>query len=465
MMNRSPQAPMKIRLTYLLFSFLALCAYQAAWSQDEFDSLLIREIVVQNPVYKPVLGFGAGITNFYGDVQNNYINNMVGKYGFRATISTYLDSKKSLLGNFHLIYGSLTGNERDLDNLERNLNFQSNIMVFGLNLEYNFAHFFTNQEPVLRPFVSAGIENLSFDSKGDLYNKLNDSVTYEYNYWSDGTIRNIAENRKNLESNITLARDWRYETDLRQLQGDEFENYSKNTFAIPVDLGVDFHVTDRVTMRLGTSLHLTFSDFIDNVGWEGTKVTGDFTNDNFSYTYLTMHLDLFSPPRVITEELLFAELGEYDYDMFDDEDADGVFDISDDCPGTPPGIEVDTLGCPYDDDDDGVPNYLDREKDTPAGAFVDDEGIRIDEDELIALVNFPDAVPRSQLHLYLEGAFADADRMTLSEMPEKFHSLDLNADGYLSFNEMLSSIDAFFDFQSELGTEDVYSIINFFFKQ
>ncbi len=455
---------MKKRLIYIFISVLALGLSQLASSQDEFDSLLIREIVVQNPVYKPVLGFGAGITNFYGDVQNNYINNMVGKYGFRATISTFLDSKRSLIGNFHLIYGSLTGNERDLENLERNLNFQSDIIVFGLNLEYNFTHFFTNPEPVLRPFVSAGIENISFDSKGDLFYK-NDSVKYEYNYWPDGTIRNIDWKDRNLETSITLTRDYSYETDLRELQGEEYENYTKNTFAIPVDLGIDFHVTERVTMRLGTSLHLTFTDFIDNVGWEGTRITGDFTNDNFSYTYLTMHLDLFSAPRVITEELMFAELSEYDYDMFEDEDADGVFDIADDCPGTPPGIEVDTLGCPYDDDDDGVPNYLDREKDTPGGAFVDDDGITINEDELIALFNFPDAVPRSQLHLYLEGIFAEADRMTLAEMPEKFHTLDLDGDGYLSFNEMLSSIDAFFDFQTDLNSEDVYSIINFFFKQ
>jgi len=455
---------MKKSLTYIILSVLFLGLSQAVLSQDEFDSLLIREIVVQNPVYKPVLGLGVGITNFYGDVQNDYINNMVGMYGFRATISTYLDSKRSFIGNFHLIYGSLTGNERDLDNLERNLNFQSDIIVFGLNLEYNFAHFFSNPDPVIRPFVSAGIENLSFDSKGDLHYKMNDSVTYEYNYWSDGTIRNIEESKRNLGPNVVLSRDWSYETDLRELQGAD-SIYTKNTFAIPVDLGIDFRVTDRVTMRLGTSLHLSFSDFIDNVGWEGTQVTGDFTNDYFSFTYLSMHLDLFSPPRVITEELLFAELGEYDYDMFDDEDADGVFDISDNCPGTPPGIEVDTLGCPYDDDYDGVPNYLDREKDTPEGSFVDDDGITIADDELIALVNFPDAVPRSQLHLYLEGTFAVGDRMTLAEMPEKFHPLDMDGDGYLSFNEMLSSIDAFFDFETELDSDDVYSIINFFFKQ
>ena len=461
---------MKKRLTYIFISFLAIGLSQAVRSQDEFDSLLIREIVVQNPVYKPVLGFGAGITNFYGDVQNNYINNMVGKYGFRATVSTYLDGKRSLTGNFHMIYGSLTGNQRNPVIPENNQNFQSQIMVFGLNLEYNFAHFFPNPEPVLRPFVSVGIENISFDSKGDLYLRR-DTTDIGYNYWEDGTIRDIDWSSRNLGPSVILTRDWNYETDLRDYTENEgFPSYNKNTFAIPVDLGIDFRVTDRVTMRLGTSLHLTFTDYIDNVHYttpdgQLTPVEGGFTNDVFSFTYLTMHLDLFSPPRVITEELLFAELGEYDYDMFDDEDADGVFDISDNCPGTPAGIEVDTLGCPYDDDDDGVPNYLDREKDTPDGAFVDDDGISIDEDELIALVNFTDAVPRSQLHLYLEGTFAEGDRMTLAEMPEKFHSLDLNTDGYLSFNEMLSSIDAFFDFQSELGTEDVYSIINLFFKQ
>jgi OOP family OmpA-OmpF porin len=42
-----------------------------------------------------------------------------------------------------------------------------------------------------------------------------------------------------------------------------------------------------------------------------------------------------------------------------DADKDGVPDSTDQCPGTPSGIQVDSRGCPEDDDGDGVYNYMD----------------------------------------------------------------------------------------------------------
>lgn len=42
-----------------------------------------------------------------------------------------------------------------------------------------------------------------------------------------------------------------------------------------------------------------------------------------------------------------------------DSDGDGVPDRKDDCPDTPPGVQVDENGCPLDRDGDGVPDYKD----------------------------------------------------------------------------------------------------------
>ena len=42
-----------------------------------------------------------------------------------------------------------------------------------------------------------------------------------------------------------------------------------------------------------------------------------------------------------------------------DSDGDGVKDRKDECPNTPPGVEVDEKGCPLDRDGDGVPDYKD----------------------------------------------------------------------------------------------------------
>jgi len=48
-----------------------------------------------------------------------------------------------------------------------------------------------------------------------------------------------------------------------------------------------------------------------------------------------------------------------------DSDGDGVPDRKDECPDTPPGVEVDENGCPFDRDGDGVPDYKDDCPDTP----------------------------------------------------------------------------------------------------
>ena len=57
-----------------------------------------------------------------------------------------------------------------------------------------------------------------------------------------------------------------------------------------------------------------------------------------------------------------------------DSDGDGVPDDADECPGTPPGVQVDASGCSVDSDGDGVADDVDACPDTPRGAIVDHRG-------------------------------------------------------------------------------------------
>lgn len=57
-----------------------------------------------------------------------------------------------------------------------------------------------------------------------------------------------------------------------------------------------------------------------------------------------------------------------------DSDGDGVFDNSDQCPNTPAGAAVNSVGCPLDSDGDGVFDYEDKCLNSPAGAKVNAEG-------------------------------------------------------------------------------------------
>ena len=57
-----------------------------------------------------------------------------------------------------------------------------------------------------------------------------------------------------------------------------------------------------------------------------------------------------------------------------DWDGDGIYSNIDQCPQTPPGIDVDGRGCPIDSDGDGVPDYLDQCPGTPMGMAVNVDG-------------------------------------------------------------------------------------------
>ncbi|HJQ67037.1 MAG TPA: OmpA family protein [Gemmatimonadales bacterium] len=63
-----------------------------------------------------------------------------------------------------------------------------------------------------------------------------------------------------------------------------------------------------------------------------------------------------------------------------DADRDRVRDAVDACPGTPPGMAVDSRGCPQDSDGDAVANGVDSCPNTPAGAQVDRTGCPLDGD-------------------------------------------------------------------------------------
>ena len=63
-----------------------------------------------------------------------------------------------------------------------------------------------------------------------------------------------------------------------------------------------------------------------------------------------------------------------------DADGDGVGNVDDNCPDTPRGADVDTVGCPSDSDNDSVLDGIDECPATPVGADVNDAGCPSDDD-------------------------------------------------------------------------------------
>lgn len=442
---------------------MLLIATVDLFSQEEpFDDILREIIVNENPVYKPVLGIGSGVLNFHGDIRNNYLNPAMGDFGYKFNVTTYIDTRRYFRLNLFFLYGQMSANQRSTSDLSKNLNFRSDIADFGVNLEYTFNHIF-RKEKFIRPFISLGIENMQFTPKADLFDE--DGTLYQY--WSDGSIRNIPESPSDIFLSERIQRDFVFETDLREREKElhGLGNYSKNAFSLPIDLGIDFIVSERIYCRLGTSLHLTTSDYIDNVSHKGTSVKGSKGNDFFTYNYLSLHFDLFSQPKTQVIEKLFAEL-EFDYVMLDDEDGDFILDGADQCPFTPYGVVVDSTGCPLDSDKDGIPDYIDEELDSAPGAWVNENGITLTEEEFLAKYLLRDgAMSRADVLAYFETIGKTYVRMRIEEIPERFKPVDSDGDGFISFEELLKTIDEYFDYKSNFTVEDIYELNSFFFSQ
>lgn len=425
-----------------------------------YDSLLQRVDTVENPVFKPVISFSYGVFNFRGDVKSSLITPLTGTRAGMLSVATFIDRKNHFfVANFNFLAGKLTANEYSQDDLTRNLNFTTFLYSFGINVEYRFGHFIPEDFPI-RPYIQAGVESLNFSSKGD----LTDESGASYYYWSDGSIRDEPES---FGSGNQLYRDYDYETDLRLRESSEFGlgSYNQRSLAFPLGAGLHFRINERAFFSLGMSYHLTLTDYLDNVAFEGTSVVGEKGSDSYVFSYLSLHFDLFSDPSTRTVDLLYAD-AEFDPLFFDDEDGDFVLDISDHCPGTPYGIEVDSLGCPLDLDLDGVPDYQDRELETASGAWVNEEGKTVSEKAFYAKIESRnDPMSRDEVVAYFAIISDDYSAGGSDEIPEKFKKLDEDSDGYISFDELLKTIDLYFDYQLELDIDEVRELNDFFFSQ
>lgn len=444
---------------YLLLFGLLLGGTGLLAQETDFDQLLQRVDTVENPVYKPMITASYGVLDFLGDVRNPSILPVTGNAAAKLTVTTFLDRSHNFTLNFSFLTGTLTGNQRSFTDLSKNLNFRSTIYTIGVSSRYEFGHLIP-ESLKFRPYVGLGIEQVNFDTKGDLFDREGNL----YHYWTDGTIRSIPEGA--LGSALPLQRDFVYETDLRSYEQSTYGlgDYAPRSIGFPVEVGVALKISNRIAFLMGTAYHFTLSDKIDNVAASGTHHVGRGMTDGYLFSHASIQFDMFSDPETRTVDLLFADV-DLDPMLFDDEDGDFVLDIADACPGTPYGVAVDTLGCPLDTDGDGVPDYLDKEADTPEGVWVDDNGVTLSEERHLAELQRDSALKRDDLEAYMRMFEATFESPQVLEIPEKYRSLDSDEDGYISYDELLRVIDDYFDFKVNLSIEELREVNEFFFSQ
>ncbi len=476
----------KLLLAALTITLLLPSIPSMAQNEEEYYQSLLDTIVeVMNPVKKPVISIGTGIMTFWGDVQNRVKSPINGNFGFKVNGSALVGKKQHFKINLFAIYGKLSAHDFDISyNMQQqalpvdelsvpvypNSSFKTESFQIGASLEYDFGHIFKGKR--FKPFIAVGLSTMFYSPKGNL--KLSNSANPSnyYYFWSDGTMRNYGETSPEAATATIVHFDKDYETDLSTADLFKEGSYSQRTFTIPVDLGFDFYLSDRVAFRVGASVNYAFTDMIDNYSSDIAKKMSypdkNSYNDIFSFTYFSINLDLFSDPKALLLERVFAEAGDFDYEVFfTDEDNDGVLDRFDLCPDTPEGVAVnDSTGCPFDTDNDGIYDHIDVENSTPEGATVDEQGAQLSPETLSAMFTNINAVSRKEIRLIpLADIWTPTRTFTPGIIPDKFRKVDSDADGYISFQELLKTIDDYFDDKSEFKPEDIYELNDYFFTQ
>lgn len=356
-MSMTFPSPFKVLLSALFVLLLPVCSVA-----QSADSASVSDTADKEWNIRPSISLGGGMLNYQGDLvaSRSYFNPFQNKLAMHIMVSQPVTSFLNV--NFYMLYGQLGADERTL---ARNLNFESQITVGGLNVSYNFDHLLA-PDRIIEPWVSVGFQAFEFLSKTDLIDQYGNT----YNYWSDGTIRDEPEMDIFLESAVEVTRDYVYETDIRQLNADGFGNYSERSFAVPVGVGFNLKLNSKMSYQMGMEYHWTFTDYIDGITAQSRGVRqGNDRTDKFLHTFLRLSYDLTPVPHEPIPDFSGADFG--------DADLDSIPDMSDDCPATPIGVQVDVRGCPLDNDNDGVADYRDNELNTPEGTVVDTNGVAL----------------------------------------------------------------------------------------
>lgn len=401
----------------------------------------------------PCIYAGVGILSFNGDIGNGL--NLTSFSRVRGGYTVGLEQRVGKFIGFGVngVFGKLA----DSDNtMKRNLNFQSNITQFDLNL---MIHLFDNdlvftRTSVFAPYIAVGAGFMKFDSYGDLKDKNGKN----YNYWADGTIRDQPDSTQGAH---VIQRDYKYETKLN-----DSAKYANNTLAFPLTFGVNLKLSDRIHLALSTSYYITMTDWIDNYK--------SGTNDNYVYARAALKFNFGKPyddSNPIYNTVDFSSLDNLDGDE------DGIKDGEDMCPGTPKGVKVTESGCPEDNDQDGVPDHLDKEPLTKAGVLVDANGVTLTEKMIADRQKEFSAAATERSNIFNEnpslGYLKDVEKQFKSKggsksstsLPNSLRPADVNKDGYISTEEIAKAIDSFFEGDSDFTVEKLNDLIDYFFEQ
>ena len=230
-------------------------------------------------------------------------------------------------------------------------NFQSTILHASIDNIIYLKKIRSNQNKII-PFITLGLGRLVFQSYSDLLDK---DGNY-YNYWEDGSIRDIPLTDSLSNSANFLSRDYVYETSVSN------DSVNFGNLYIPASIGFLWKFKNIFNSKIFFTYNQLFTDWVDNItnGINdkfisiGVAVSVYFSRDGINYK---------------KDKKQFVNIFENL-----DSDFDGIKDHDDKCQKTPKNVSILPNGCPVDSDFDGIPDFKDMEPYSKSIILIDDSG-------------------------------------------------------------------------------------------
>lgn len=309
--------------------------------------------------------------------------------------------------------------------------FQTRVIATSVQGIFNMGNIlFHKTENKWNLYFLGGIGLYMYDTNMDFLNS--NGQPYDFSNINLNPVD--ADERKETRNAIKAILDGNYETKGR-IRNDDPTLGDKWVLKPMISLGggLTRKINRRVNVGLEYQVRLSSNDLLDGFRF---RTVNDLTNNNdvMHYTSLRVGINLGSFASK-TEPLYWVNPLDAVYnDIADlkkrpvldltDSDGDGIIDMLDIEPNTPPGAIVDVRGKTLDSDGDGIPDYLDKEPFSPPGFGYTEDGVAkvpvyMTEEKVLEIVN--DKVSNIKMEWWLPTVHFDYDKYVVK--PEFYGAL------------------------------------------
>lgn len=225
----------------------------------------------QQDIHRNRLTMLGGPTRYIGDIQKPWDAFDLEHSAFAGlAYQRFLGYGTSVYTQFS--FTRLQGNDLDAGSTSRALNFRNELNTLELGFRtYLDNGSWLNYDARFAPFLSIGAGAGSYIVRVDQF----DAFGRRYNYWQDGTVRDLPEGSPNAAQAVVTGQDGRYETNVTDLATEDDKPDDAYFFYIPAQVGLKFRVSPYFSLELAYGFNWTFTDHLDDISGAYPEATAD----------------------------------------------------------------------------------------------------------------------------------------------------------------------------------------------